>query len=279
MNFRPYWPLLIFDERPGVKRITNYSYLNKERFTIQGIIMESTNSQETGVIEILLRHLERGKGQLSKGDIKSGPLRLWSSGVKNQVQKIYGSNSKISQSLSPKLIPDGIDYAAEMDNRIKLVENYIDSLERIGSKLSNKSEGSRVFIGHGRSTIWRELKDFIHDRLKLQWDEFNREPVAGIPTFDRISAMLESASFAFLIMTAEDLHQDDTTHARQNVVHELGLFQGRLGPRKAIILLEDGCTEFSNITGLSQIRFPPGRISAVFEDIRGIVEREGLIRT
>jgi hypothetical protein len=240
--------------------------------------MESTNSQETGIIERLLRHLERGKGQLSKGNIKSGPLKLWSGGVKNQIQKIYGSNSKISQSLSPKLIPEGIDYVAEMNNRVKLLENFIDSLERIGSKLINKSDGSRIFIGHGRSTVWRELKDFIHDRLKLQWDEFNREPVAGIPTFERISAMLESASFAFLVMTAEDLHQDDTTHARQNVVHELGLFQGRLGPRKAIILLEEGCAEFSNISGLSQIRFPQGKISAVFEDIRGVIEREGLIK-
>lgn len=65
---------------------------------------------------------------------------------------------------------------------------------------------------------------------------------------------------------------------RKNVVHEVGLFQGRLGPRKAIILLEDGCAEFSNIVGLSQIRFPRGHISAVFEDIRRVLEREGVIK-
>lgn len=113
----------------------------------------------------------------------------------------------------------------------------------------------------------------------MQWDEFNREAVAGITTFGRISDMLDSASFAFLVMTAEDQHSDTTTHARQNVVHEVGLFQGRLGPRKAIILLEEGCNEFSNIVGLSQIRFPNGQISAVFEEIRRVLEREGVIKT
>jgi len=29
--------------------------------------------------------------------------------------------------------------------------------------------GTNVVIGHGRSPVWRELKDFIKDRLNLQW--------------------------------------------------------------------------------------------------------------
>jgi predicted nucleotide-binding protein len=89
--------------------------------------------------------------------------------------------------------------------------------------------------------------------------------------------MLESAAFAFLMMTAEDEQPDGTLRARENVVHEAGLFQGRLGFRKAIILLEDGCEEFSNIRGLGQIRFPKNNVSAKFDEIRQVLEREGLI--
>lgn len=62
-----------------------------------------------------------------------------------------------------------------------------------------------------------------------------------------------------------------------NVVHEAGLFQGRLGFTKAIVLLEEGCEEFSNIQGLGQIRFPKGNIAPAFEEIRRVLEREGLI--
>ncbi|MCX5971858.1 MAG: hypothetical protein NTV14_10235 [Coprothermobacterota bacterium] len=37
------------------------------------------------------------------------------------------------------------------------------------------------------------------------------------------------------------------------------------------------CAEFSNIAGLRQLHFPKGNISALFEDVRRVLEREGLI--
>jgi predicted nucleotide-binding protein len=134
-----------------------------------------------------------------------------------------------------------------------------------------------VCIGHGRSPLWRELKDFLVERVHLRVDEFNRVPIAGLSTTERLAEMLESAVFAFLIMTGEDEQADGKLHSRLNVVHEAGLFQGRLGFKKAIILLEDGCEEFSNIYGLGQIRFPIGNISAQFEAIRRVLEREIVI--
>jgi predicted nucleotide-binding protein len=79
------------------------------------------------------------------------------------------------------------------------------------------------------------------------------------------------------VATAEDEAADGTVHARQNVIHEIGLFQGRLGFARAIILLEEGCEEFSNIHGLGQIRFPRGNIAACFEDVRKVLERESIL--
>jgi len=134
-----------------------------------------------------------------------------------------------------------------------------------------------VFIGHGRSTVWRDLKDFLKERLGLETDEFNRIPTAGKTTVERLSEMLDSASFAFLVLTGEDERNDKTTQARMNVIHETGLFQGRLGFSKAIVLLEEDCAEFSNIHGLTQIRFPKGNIQAKFEEIRRTLEAAGLI--
>jgi predicted nucleotide-binding protein len=45
--------------------------------------------------------------------------------------------------------------------------------------------------------------------------------------------MLDQARFAFLVMTAEDEQADGNHHARMNVIHEVGLFQGRLGFERA----------------------------------------------
>jgi predicted nucleotide-binding protein len=89
--------------------------------------------------------------------------------------------------------------------------------------------------------------------------------------------MLDEAALAFVVLTAEDETNDGSMQARMNVIHEVGLFQGRLGFTRAIVLLEEGCAEFSNIHGLGQIRFPSGNIAAAFEEIRMVLEREGLL--
>lgn len=151
-------------------------------------------------------------------------------------------------------------------------------LERLARREKRDARiGTNVFIGHGRSPVWRELKDFVNDRLNLPWDEFNRVPVAGVTNQARLSEMLDAAAVALIIMTAEDETADGEVQARMNVIHEVGLFQGRLGFTKAIVLFEDGCQDFSNIQGLGQIRFPRGEIAACFENVRQLLEREGML--
>jgi predicted nucleotide-binding protein len=89
--------------------------------------------------------------------------------------------------------------------------------------------------------------------------------------------MLNQATFAFLVMTAEDQHADGSRHARENVIHEVGLFQGKLGFRKAILLVEEECEKPSNVHGLTYIEFPKHRIDACFESVRQVLEREHII--
>jgi predicted nucleotide-binding protein len=187
-------------------------------------------------------------------------------------------------------IPPHIAVSSQIDS-LSTSFHQIGELANIGETASNYlrqkyapanagllSDGT-VFIGHGRSDDWRELSAFIGDRLKLQWDEFNREPTAGLSIKERLETMLSQANFAFLVMTAEDEHKDESLHARENVIHEIGLFQGRLGFNRAIILLEEECKEFSNIHGIGQIRYPKGYLKATFEEIRGVLEREGVLAT
>lgn len=162
-----------------------------------------------------------------------------------------------------------IDHLTNICTQYGINDMQLDTSKRIF--------GDKIFIGHGHSPIWHELKDFISERLGLPCDEFNRVSTAGIGIQERLKEMLDRACMAFLIMTAEDKQPDGKMRARQNVIQEIGLFQGKLGFKKAIILLEEGCEEFSNIQGLGQIRFPKGNIKAAFQDIREVLEREEII--
>jgi len=192
---------------------------------------------------------------------------------------VFGQGTQLPPHMAVKAQVRAIEHSlAVCKGGSDLLRKAASHLERKSRKRTREARvGTNVFIGHGRSTAWRELKDFIQDRLRLPWDEFNRVPVAGVTNIARLSEMLDGAAIAFMVMTAEDEHADGTMQARMNVVHEAGLFQGRLGFSRAIVLLEDGCAEFSNISGLGQIRFPAGNISAKFEEIRAVLEREGLI--
>lgn len=242
--------------------------------------MEDTNSstKPTPVITILRRLIESAARLAEKRNLSQGSVAIWSAGIRSQLIKIYGKNSPALEHF-PLILPKPPikDTHGELEKRVAHVRRMVDSLESLPQATKTQLQGKRIFIGHGRSPLWRELKDFIADRLGLPWDEFNREPVAGVTTSERLERMMSGAAFAFLIMTAEEEHVDSKVHARPNVIHEVGLFQGKLGIRRAIVLLEEGCSEFSNITGLSQIRFPRGDIAARFEDIRRVFEREGVV--
>lgn len=132
----------------------------------------------------------------------------------------------------------------------------------------------KIFIGHGGTMQWRDLKDHLQDQHGYKVIAYETGSRAGHAIRDIVAEMLESSAFAILVMTGEDKMEDGNVRARQNVIHELGLFQGRLGFSKAIVLKEDETEEFSNISGVHQIRYSQGNIKETFGDILAVLRRE-----
>jgi hypothetical protein len=131
-----------------------------------------------------------------------------------------------------------------------------------------------VFIGHGRSSAWRDLKDHLQDKQGYQVEAYETGARAGHTIRDVLESMLTKSSFALLVMTGDDATEDGTPRARQNVIHEAGLFQGHLGFSRAVVLREEGVEEFSNIHGVEQIFFPVGGIRQTFGDVVAAIRRE-----
>lgn len=142
------------------------------------------------------------------------------------------------------------------------------------SKIVIEKDPVKIFIGHSSNEQWRLLKDHLHDHHGFDVIAYEIGPRAGLSVKEVLEEMLNKSSIAFLILTGEDEKNYGEIHARQNVVHELGLFQGRLGFKRAIALLEEGVTEFSNIYGVNQIRFSKGNIRETFGDVVAVIKRE-----
>jgi Lon protease-like protein len=140
----------------------------------------------------------------------------------------------------------------------------------------SKGKGSSIFIGHGRSPLWARLQVFLQNDLKLTTLNYETESRVGDSIVPILERMLDESGFAVLVLTAED-QTESGKRARQNVIHEAGLFQGRLGFKKAILLVQDGIEDFSNVAGLQHIRFSGDHIEQTFYDLERVLKREGLI--
>lgn len=151
-------------------------------------------------------------------------------------------------------------------------KNYKNSM--IEPRVEDKLNKIVIFIGHGHSTQWRDLKDHLSDKHGFKIEAYETGARAGHTIRDILDDMSSKSSFALLVMTGEDEDKDGKLRARQNVIHEIGLFQGRLGFNRAIILLEKDTDEFSNLQGIDQIRFSKNNIKETFGEILAIIKRE-----
>lgn len=186
------------------------------------------------------------------------------------------SISSHNYSFSPIVtVTVGLETAGQIGRVFNIFESNLESAKVPEPPLLvAPKEELIVFIGHGGSLQWRELKDHLHDMHRIKVEAYEVGPRAGLSVKDVLEDMLTSSSFALLVLTGEDIDDQGELHARENVIHELGLFQGRLGFKRAIVLLERGATEFSNIYGLNQLRFSKDNIKEIFGNVLATIKRE-----
>ncbi|TMC06499.1 MAG: hypothetical protein E6J41_18375 [Chloroflexi bacterium] len=130
-----------------------------------------------------------------------------------------------------------------------------------------------VFIGHGHSAAWNELAEHLRDRHGYRVITYGSEQRPGQTTTDTLAQLIDQASFAILVHTAEDEQAGGGLRARQNVVHETGLFQGKLGFTRAIVVRQRGCEAFSNLAGLHELHYTTD-IREAFGEVVAALRRE-----
>jgi predicted nucleotide-binding protein len=135
-------------------------------------------------------------------------------------------------------------------------------------------EPATVFIGHGHSPAWKDLKDHLDEQLGYRVEAYKTGARAGHTIRDILESMPNRSCFAMLVITAEDKWQEGTSRTRENIVHDVGLFQGRLGFDRAIVAIENGVEPFSHLQGIHQLQFGRGNIREIYGDVLARLSRE-----
>ena len=137
------------------------------------------------------------------------------------------------------------------------------------------SRKSRIFIGHGRSLYWARVQIYLEKELGLTAVNYESESRVGNTITSVIGQLMGQATFGVFIMSSEDETASGGMRARQNVIHEIGLFQAKLGFNKAVLLVEEGLEEPSNLDGIQYVEFNNKKIEQTFYELRRALEREG----
>jgi sugar/nucleoside kinase (ribokinase family) len=154
----------------------------------------------------------------------------------------------------------------------QVTRDFISNLDR-----QRRSDGQPkgVFIAHGANPEWLAVRRFIEERFELPVHSFESSSWGGRQITEALSDYLERCGFAICVLTPEDLSGDGRHLARQNVIHEVGLFQGRHGFDRVLVLAEDGCEFVPRTAKPYTIFFPHNGIDRTFYRLSEMIRSQG----
>ncbi|AZK93848.1 MULTISPECIES: PfkB family carbohydrate kinase [Streptomyces] len=145
----------------------------------------------------------------------------------------------------------------------KVTSDFIGSLA--GTRPAGaETEPGGVFIAHGRNPDWLAVKAFVEQRFGLPVYSFESNSWGSRPVTEALQEYLQRCTFAICVMTAEDTTEEGLRIARQNVIHEIGLFQGRHGFDRVLVLAEEGCPSLPDESTARTATFPRHAVDKAF---------------
>ncbi len=154
----------------------------------------------------------------------------------------------------------------------KVTQDFVRGLD---AELRSRTRPQGIFISHGQNPEWFAVQRFIENRFDSPVYSFESAPWGGHEVSQALSNYLERCGLSVCVLTAEDSAADGRQLARQSVIHEVGLFQGRHGFDRVVLLVEEGCDFVPEAAVPYTIYFPRNRINHAFYQLAEIIELRG----
>ena len=240
--------------RKSVGTILDDEYGRRGQMPIQNFRVDEVGPYFSGALKNL---------QVLRGELPDlfGDFVEWSSTPQIEMSK-SGGNAEAEWRFS----------RAQMQQMAREIDHIFEI--RANSELSiptqEKISKRKVYISHGRAADWREVQAFIEKDIGIDTLELAQEPNQGRTILTKLLETSDVCDSAVIVMTGDDQDAEGQARARENVIHEIGFFQGKYGPSCVCLLHEEGVSIPSNFQGLVYAPFPHGLVSASF----GVLQRE-----
>lgn len=156
----------------------------------------------------------------------------------------------------------------------KVTRDFIRTLD---AERRSRARPLGIFISHGKNPEWFAVQRFVESRFASPVYAFESAPWGGHELSEALSKNLERCSLSVCVLTAEDITADGRKLARQNVIHEVGLFQGQHGFDRVVLLAEEGCDFVPQAAAPYTIYFPHNQIYQAFYQLAEIIKSHGFM--
>lgn len=191
--------------------------------------------------------------------------------LKSLLPDLYNDFQTIKSEPETEMAPVGPEQKVVWHFSRSQVEKLVRDIDQIfeiraNSELEQPKQESprRVFISHGHSNEWRKVQPYIEKDVYLPTIELAQEPNAGRTIIEKLIDNAERCDSAVIVMTGDDFTQQDESRVRENVMHEIGFFQGLYGRNFVILLHEEGVNIPTNLSGVAYVPFPKDSIETSF---------------
>lgn len=112
--------------------------------------------------EKLQRRLEVGRALLAKPNVPPGMVPIWTGEARAVLRATFGADSEVDRAWPQPRTPFPHEKAREvLQERMVLLERLMQAMAAAAHGAISSPGSGHVFIGHGRSPVWREFKDFL----------------------------------------------------------------------------------------------------------------------
>jgi predicted nucleotide-binding protein len=158
---------------------------------------------------------------------------------------------------------------AQVDRLVRDIDQIFEI--RANSELESPKQEAvqRVFITHGRSNDWRAVQTFIEKDIRLSTIELGQEANMGRTIIEKLIDNAERCNCAVIVMTGDDVINEDEARVRENVMHEIGFFQGRYGRNLWFYCTKMGLIFQRTLLALRTSLFPKATLRLAFTCYNG----------
>jgi predicted nucleotide-binding protein len=228
-------------------------------------------------VQLLRKHQEAGAKLLSNRPVNDNDYSTWSMLARNYLEKAFGQNSPnvtdVTSVGSFIAVPMHAGDSWWEQRRAQNLETKLNKLNGLAELLETEIElrsehivstvqavsGYRIFLVHGHDErALHETARFL-EKLEQKVVVLREQPNQGRTIVEKFEEYSD-VGFAVVLLTGDDLGGPKSTsadkfrdRARQNVVFELGYFNGRLGRNRVCALYSKGVEIPSDYAGVLYI--------------------------